>query len=212
MLQSTVTFGKLGRPVLAYGSADSLDASPVAARVSLEAAWGQFEQRGDRMGQLLTAAAMLQTYQFDWSSFAPAHPWIDRLEACLDPEPAFPSREAELQVYANLLFTIARVRPAPRLAPLCIARLRALLDADLTLDDRLFAGRSLLIASTVDPELVWPKDVTRRLQLMLQEEGGSPAARVSALNAIAYGLWLDCAYPESAAALREASGIAKPLK
>jgi len=208
MLQSTITSANLGRPW--SGSGDStLAATPVTARASIEAAWGEFAERGDRMGQLLTAAAMVETYQFEWSSFAPAHPWIDRLQACLDPEPAFPSREAELQVYANLLFTIARVRPAPRLAPLCIARLRALMDADLELDDRLFAGRSLLIASTVDPELVWPKDVIRRLQVMLQEEGGSPAARVSALNAMAYGLWLDCAYPESAAVLREALGIAK---
>ncbi|MGO9993047.1 MAG: AfsR/SARP family transcriptional regulator [Steroidobacteraceae bacterium] len=212
MLQSTITSGKLGRRWLAYSSGGSaLGDSPVAARASLEAAWSKFEQRSDRMGQLLTAAAMVETYQFEWSSFAPAHPWIDRLEACLDPEPALPSREAELQVYANLLFAIARVRPASRVAPLCIARLRALLDADLELDDRLFAGRSLLIASTVDPDLVWPKDVTGRLQVMLQGEGGSPAARVSALNAIAYGLWLDCAYQESAAVLREALSIAKRL-
>lgn len=210
MLQSTMTSGKLGRPGSGSGGS-SVGDSRVAARATLQAAWDKFEERSDRMGQLLTAAAMLETYQFEWSSFAPAHLWIDRLEACLDPEPAFPSREAELQVYANLLFTIARVRPAPRLAPLCIARLRALLDADLELDDRLFAGRSLLIASTVDPDLVWPKDVIRRLQVMLQGEGGSPAARVSALNAIAYGLWLDGAYQESAAVLREALSIVKRL-
>jgi LuxR family transcriptional regulator, maltose regulon positive regulatory protein len=212
MLQGTVMSGKLTRPWLGHCAGGSAPGdSPVAARTSLAATWAKFEERGDRMGQLLTAAAMVETYQLEWSCFAPLHPWIDRLLACLDPEPAFPSREAELQVYANLLFAISRVRPAPALAPLCIARLRALLDADLEFDDRLFAGRSLLIAATLDPDLVWPQDVTRRLQVMLQEERGSPAARVSALNAIAHGLWLDCAYPESEAALREAANIAKRL-
>jgi hypothetical protein len=53
--------------------------------------------------------------------------------------------------------------------------------------------------------------MARRLQDLLQEPGCSPDARASTLNAVAYGLWLDCAYAGSENALREAANMAKSL-
>ncbi len=134
-------------PWLAYWSgATSISNNPVFARGALENAWSRFEERADRTGKALAATCMLETYQFEWSSFAPVRPWIDRLAACIGSASGFVSRDAELRAYANLLLALTCVRPASALSSRCIARLCSLLDSDLDVNHRLFAGRSLLLA------------------------------------------------------------------
>jgi DNA-binding SARP family transcriptional activator len=199
-------------PWLAYWSgATSISNNPVFARGALENAWSRFEERADRTGQLLAATGMLETYQFEWSSFAPVRPWIDRLAACIDSEPVFVSRDAELRAYANLLLALTCVRPAGELSSRCIARLRSFLESDLDVNHRLFAGRSLLLAYCSTLDVLSVRDMARRLQDLLQDPGSSPDLRASTLNAVAHGHWLDCAYAGSENALRDASNIAKSL-
>jgi LuxR family transcriptional regulator, maltose regulon positive regulatory protein len=199
-------------PWLTYwsGAASVID-KPVFARGALENAWSRFEERADRAGQLLAATCMLETYQFEWSSFAPVRPWIDRLAACIGSASGFVSRDAELRAYANLLWALTCVQPASALSSRCIARLRSLLDSDLDVNHLLFAGRSLLLAYGSTLDVLSVRDMARRLQDLLQEPGCSPDARASTLNAVAYGLWLDCAYAGSENALREAANMAKSL-
>jgi LuxR family maltose regulon positive regulatory protein len=197
-------------PWLAYWSgAASISSSPGAARVLLETAWYRFEVRADFMGQLLAAAAMLESHQMQWSSLAPTVVWIDRLQACLCSISTFPSREAELRVYANLLFALASVRPASEQSVICIARLQPLVDSDVDVNHRVFAARSLLVAhcSRFDVDAV--RHVARRLQSMLQEQGCSPATRIAALNAIAYGFWFGGDYPGANVMLRAAVSTAQ---
>jgi LuxR family maltose regulon positive regulatory protein len=189
----------------------SISNNPVFARGALENAWSRFEERADRTGQLLAATCMLETYQFEWSSFAPVRPWIDRLAACIGSDSVFVSRDAELRAYANLLLALTCVRPATELSLRCIARLRTLLDSDLDVNHRLFAGRSLLLAYCSTLDVMSVRDMARRLQDLLQEPSSKPDARASTLNAVAYAHWLDCAYAGSENALREASNMAKSL-
>jgi LuxR family maltose regulon positive regulatory protein len=199
-------------PWLTYWSgATSIGDEPILARAALENAWSGFEEHADRTGQLLAATCMLETYQFEWSSFAPMRTWIDRLAACIGSGSVFVSRDAELRAYANLLLAITRVRPASELSSRCIARLRALLDSDLDVNHRLFAGRALLLAYGSSLDVLSVRDMARRLQDLLQDPGCSPDARASALNALAYGHWLDCADAASECALREASNMTKSL-
>jgi LuxR family transcriptional regulator, maltose regulon positive regulatory protein len=196
-------------PWLTYWSgAASISDNPVFARGALENAWGRFEERADRTGQLLTATCMLESYQFEWSSFAPVRPWIDRLAECIGSESGYVSRDAELRANANLLLALTCVQTESALSSRCIARLRPLLDSDLDVNHRLFAGRSLLLAYCSTLDVLSVRDMARRLQDLLQEPGSSPNARASTLNAVAYGLWLDCAYEGSENALREAANTA----
>jgi LuxR family maltose regulon positive regulatory protein len=195
-------------PWLAYWSgAAAISANPLAARARLEAAWTQFEVRADRLGQLLTAASMLETYRFEWSTFESAQSWIDRLEGCLAFDFTFPSREMALSVYANLLCALVWVRPASNLMALCIARLKPLLDSDVDVNHRLFAGRSLLVGYCSRLDVGSSRDVAIRLRSLLGDQGCSPAARVATLNAVAYAQWLECAYLDAEGTLREASTI-----
>src|SRR5579862_7399617 len=139
----------------------SINDNAVLARGALESAWSRFEDRADRTGQLLAASCMLETYQFEWSSFAPAQPWIDRLAACIGSDAVFVSRDAELRVYANLLLALTCVRPTSALSSRCIARLRSLLDSDLDVNQRLFGGRSLLLAYCSTLDVLSVRDMAR---------------------------------------------------
>jgi len=154
---------------------------------------------------------MLETYQFEWSSFASMRPWIDRLAACIGSDSVFVSRDAELRACANLLMALTCVGPASELSSRCISRLRSLLDSDLDVNHRLFAGRSLLLAYCSTLDVLSVRDMARRLQDLLQDSGSSADARASTLNAVAYGNWLDCAYAGSENALRDASNMVKAL-
>jgi LuxR family transcriptional regulator, maltose regulon positive regulatory protein len=179
--------------------------SHAAARTCLERAWTRFEQRGDGDGQLLAAAAIVETYQFEWSSYGPALRWIERLRAAVTSNPTYPSAEAELRVLANLLFALTCVRGAPDLMATCSARLRALIDGDLDVNHRLFAARSVLIASAQMDGGSY-RDLVGRMRSMLQEKGCSAQMRASALNAIAYSLCIEGNASEADLALEEGIG------
>jgi hypothetical protein len=94
-----------------WSAAATLPESPVAARALLTKVWPAFEEHGDRAGQLLCAAAVLETYQFEWTSFRGAQDWTLRLEACLATGVALESPEAEPRVLANWLFARTQILP-----------------------------------------------------------------------------------------------------
>jgi LuxR family maltose regulon positive regulatory protein len=199
-------------PWLAYWSgAAALYGNPGVARSLLHAAWDRFQEVADRTGQMLAASAMLESYQFEWSSFAPMLPWVDRLEACLGAISTFPSCDAELVTHANLVFALTSARPESETSALAAARLRLLLDANAHVNHRLFAGRSLLVAYCSMHDIESARDLTKRLQSMLHEPNCSPAILVATLNAVAYGLWFDHAYSDAEETLREAASAAKKL-
>jgi len=192
-------------PWLSYWSgAAALAESPVAARAALDNAWVRFEETADRPGQMLTAAAMLETYQSEWSTHEPAGIWIDRLETCLAAGVTFPSREAELRVLASLLFARVHVRPALERSATYIARLQGLLNTDLEVNQRLFAARALLVGFCSRMDIDSARELAARMRAMLEEPECTPAVRAAALNAIAYSLWLAGALDEARCALQQA--------
>ena len=196
-------------PWLAYWLGAALIASnPVEARARLELVWERFGQCADHCGQALAAAAILETFQFEWSTLNPARRWIDRLQASLDAQSTLPSREAELRVYASLLFALASIRPSEKWSARCIARLGELLDAGVDTNLGLFAGRSMLVEYCARLDVSAAADLIKRLRSMLQEQGSTPSAQVSTLSAVAHALWLECSYSDAEATLREASSIA----
>jgi LuxR family transcriptional regulator, maltose regulon positive regulatory protein len=193
---------------LTYWSGAAMIAeSPVRARALLEKAWTRFEEGAGSSGRLLTAAAMLETYQFEWSSYEEAGRWIDLLEVCLSAGPRYPSVELELRVLANLLFALTRVRPVSKFFSICVTRLRSLLDAGIDVNHRLFAARALLVACCSSMDVASAQETARRARSMLQEEGCSPAARAPTLNAMAYSLCFEGALAEADSTVQEALSV-----
>lgn len=197
-------------PWVAYWSgAATIAESPTAARALLGKAWAAFETRGDAAGQLLSAAGILETYQFEWTSFEAARDWTERLEACLENGAIVECPETELRVLANWLF--ARTHILPNLEPsvTCMGRMRPLFHLGLDVNQRLFAARSLLLALCSRADLEAVRAEAARIGLMLVEPGCTPMSRVLALNAVAHSLWLSGAFEESNSVLQDSIRTAK---
>jgi DNA-binding SARP family transcriptional activator len=196
-------------PWLGYWFGMSLiQVDPPGARAQLERALEAFERTGDESGQMLTAAGMIETYQHEWSTFAPMGRWIDVLDALLARNASFPSQEAELRVYSALLIALVTSRPEHRLFSVCTERLRALLDADLDVNPRIVAAGTLLITHFWNLELDAGRDLMRRLDTLLRHRDARPPARVWGLNRIAFSLWLALEHEEAARVLDEAVALA----
>jgi LuxR family transcriptional regulator, maltose regulon positive regulatory protein len=196
-------------PWLTYWSgAAAIAESPVAARGLLDRAWMGFEARGDHVGELLTAAAVLETYQLEWSTYEPAGTWIDRLEASLAEVAALESVEARVRVLANWLFALSRIRPQSQRAAGCIAQLRPLLEADIEINQWLFAARCLLLAHCFRGDMEASGALVLRMRTALQDPTCAASTRVAALSAIAYSLSLSGTTAEAARLLQEASRAA----
>lgn len=197
-------------PWVAYWSgAATIAESPIAARTLLEKAWAGFETRSDAVGQLLSAAGILETYQFEWTSFGAARDWTALLEVCLARGVIIECPEAELRVLANWLF--ARTQLLPKLEPSisCVTRIRPLLHSGIDVNQRLFAARSLLLAWCSRADLEAVRAESARIGLMLEEPGCTPMSRVLALNAVAYSLWLSGAFAEANSVLQASIRTAK---
>ena len=196
-------------PWVTYWSAAAVLAeSPVAARALLSRAWAAFAENSDRVGQTVTAATMLETYQCEWSTYTGAHVWLDRLATCLESNPTLPSTELELRVLANLVFALTNLRTAPGRAAPCVARLHALLEADLDVNQRLLAARILIAAGCARADTDGARELAARMRSMLEEPGCAPATRAAALSAIAQSLWLEGSFAEAHAALEQATQAA----
>jgi two-component SAPR family response regulator len=193
-------------PWLSYWSgAALLEESPVAARALLTKAWTYFESRAETVGEMLAAAAMLETYQCEWSSYEPARLWIDRLRACLTTDAVFPSPEAELRALASWLFALTYVHPASDQLATCIARMRKLLHSDLEVNQWLFAARTLLIALCCKGNVESARELAGRMRSTLAQRNCAATVRASALHAMAYRLWFEGEFREAYLALQEAA-------
>ena len=197
-------------PWVAYWSgAATIAESPTAARELLGKAWTAFETRADAVGQLLSAAGILETYQFEWTSFEAARDWTVRLEACLASGAIVECPETELRVLANWLFARTHILPKLESSVSCMGRMRPLFHSGLDVNLRLFAARSQLLALCSRADLEAVRAEAARIGLMLEEPGGTPMSRVLALNAVAHSLWLSGAFVEANSVLQDSIRTAK---
>lgn len=113
------------------------------SRTTLARAFAQFEAAGDRVGQMLTAAAILTGYYFEYAKWDTAEPWIIRLGHLLESQPELPSRELEMTVYSAMLYGIAIRRPDHPLLPMCIERTVGLIEAGQDVNARMLAGLAI---------------------------------------------------------------------
>jgi DNA-binding SARP family transcriptional activator len=116
----------------------------VRARDLLEHCFQGMEERGDRVGQLLAAAGVIEAHYFEWTSFRPIDRWISAIAERLDPAPAFPSPDSELRVYSALLVAMSYRQPGNPLLPRLVERAADLLESDAGVNRKVTAGTFIL--------------------------------------------------------------------
>ena len=117
---------------------------PALARSTLERAYQRFLAEHNVLGQALAAAAIVQTYYFQFDAFDALDRWIDALYELLHAELVFPTAETELHVCSMLQIAMTYRRPAhPFLAP-CAERVLGLITRGLDINQCVAAAGLLL--------------------------------------------------------------------
>lgn len=117
---------------------------PALARANLERAYQRFLAERNPLGQVLAAAAIVQTYYFQFDAFDALDFWIDALHELLQTELVFPSAETELHACSMLQIAMTYRRPNhPYLAP-CAERVLELITRGLDVNQSVAAAGLLL--------------------------------------------------------------------
>jgi LuxR family maltose regulon positive regulatory protein len=127
-----------------WAGACAVPVDPARARTALEQAYAGLAAQGDARGQVMAAALVMETYYFEWTTFAPLDHWIAVLSGLLEQDVSYLSAAAELGARAGLVASLLYRQPQhPLLLPES-ARALALLEADVPLGVRFTAGIILL--------------------------------------------------------------------
>jgi LuxR family transcriptional regulator, maltose regulon positive regulatory protein len=82
-----------------------------SARGDLELSHTGFSSMGDRVGQALACAAILQHVAYTYLDYRDMLPWIERLEALLQDPPVFGSIRSELRIRAAFMLALSQGMP-----------------------------------------------------------------------------------------------------
>jgi LuxR family transcriptional regulator, maltose regulon positive regulatory protein len=81
------------------------------ARGDLECSYHRFHALGDRAGQALACAAILQHIAYTYLDYRDMLPWIGSLECLLEDAPQFDSSRSELKVHAAYMLALSQAIP-----------------------------------------------------------------------------------------------------
>ncbi|MBI3527350.1 MAG: hypothetical protein HY067_05215 [Betaproteobacteria bacterium] len=197
-------------PWLAYWHGRSLiQVDHPRARQILEQVFADFKERGDEIGQMVTASGIIETHHFEWAYIKPMDRWIDALDELLSRNPAFPSAEVELRVYSGLLMALLRRRPEHPLLPVCVQRVMTLAVTDLDANLRVSAVTVVLVLYWFNADWERAREARQLIESLLRHPDVAPLARVYSLVRYVHRLWLELHYAEAAAALDQAFEIAE---
>ncbi len=134
-----------GAPWLLYWWGTSLiPVNQTEARSLLERCFQGMNEDDDRLGQLLAASGVIETWYFEWATFRPMDPWITVIAERLDPAPAFPSLDDELRVHSALLIALSYRAPGNPLLPRLVEHVTRLLDSAAEVNRKVTAATFLL--------------------------------------------------------------------
>jgi ATP/maltotriose-dependent transcriptional regulator MalT/DNA-binding SARP family transcriptional activator len=156
---------------------------PVGARRRLEHAYNKFDETKDRSDALLSACAVINSYAFEATRFAPLDPWAQRIAQLIEAAPAFVSAAAELNANAALLFIQVHRRPDPDSSERNIDRILHLLDVELRPDAKMPAAHILLHFFFHAQQADRARALIRQIETLIVRGGISPGYRMLWLEA-----------------------------
>ncbi|MET1082298.1 MAG: hypothetical protein ABWY12_04480, partial [Burkholderiales bacterium] len=148
-------------PWLAYWSGVcSLHTDLALARAAFERACARFGECRDTLGEIKAAVGIIDSYWLERADFIPLDPWIDLIFDRIGQCPDFASAADELAaVSSTMIATLYRQPAHPRLGVLA-ERTRALIEAEVDVNQKVTAGAFLL------NYYVWGGDTARADELV----------------------------------------------
>jgi LuxR family transcriptional regulator, maltose regulon positive regulatory protein len=129
---------------------------PATARPQLEKAYHDFIDKGDEVGQLLSATTILEGLFFEYENFRPMDPWIARVVALLQREVRLPNKEDELRAHSVVMMGATMRAPRHSMLESCLYRVQELLKEPFDANIKVTAASMLheYAAVAMDPEAV----------------------------------------------------------
>lgn len=179
------------------------------ARKLLERSHALMQAAGDVVGQLLSAAGVIDSHYYQWASFTVMDRWIADIQGLLETQPSFDSIEAELHVNSSLLIALSYRQPSNPLLPRCVARVTELLDTDIDFNQRVTAGTFLLGYCYFAADYWLAKRVVATVEPLLSHADVTPLNRVWWRARVGYYAYHIADYPRALRALDESASISR---
>jgi ATP/maltotriose-dependent transcriptional regulator MalT/DNA-binding SARP family transcriptional activator len=172
---------ELSPPLLYWLGCCDLRDRPGQARMAFLDAFALMHEGGDVIGQVFSAAGIVESYYLEWSDLRPMDQWIAVLEALLSQKPQFPTVDLEICALRGMLIATLSRQPRHRLLAACAQRLLHILNQGMSINGTVAAGTILLhyFQLNYDPE------GAARVVLLIR-----PFADNAALAAPDRALWL----------------------
>jgi DNA-binding SARP family transcriptional activator len=165
------------RPWLSYRLGAALTGVNIReARSAYERAHAGFVREGDRSGQAMAVAELLQTHYLEMDDLGQVRPWLPAVASLFGEDPAFPSRDAAARAYGILVGVMFWVVPDHPLFPVCIHRLEGLLAGPLSPDVKVTAGGVLAEYHGLFGDVARAERLTAAIEPVTRE--ASPFARL----------------------------------
>ena len=102
-----------------------------------------FQKSGDEIGQMMSAAGILDTIFADYGDFVEMDSWIRVVTESLTRDPIFPSPEAELRAYSALLVAASIRQPGHPMLKACAKHVARLIAAPFNVNVKIVAATRL---------------------------------------------------------------------
>lgn len=126
--------------------------SSILARDYLIRANRCFSRDEEIIGRLLSAAAIIRSYHFEYNTFEAMDTWIEQIEEGLEVVPEFRSPADELSVHTAVLLVVTYRLPAHVMRRTSLKRVADLLLEPIDVNQRISAAFVLLLAHTTAHE------------------------------------------------------------
>jgi len=146
-----------------------MHSTPVRAREWLVRANDLFKREGGVIGEMLSAAAIIRSYHFEYNTFEAMDPWIEQLEANLSRSPEFPTPADELSVHSAVLLVVTYRLPGHAMREASLRRASNLLDAPIDINQKVSAAFVLLLAHTMAHENDSALHVIARIERLIDD-------------------------------------------
>ena len=178
------------------------------ARDILVRAFERFRAGGDLLGQLVSAARVIDSIYYEYNDFARLDHWAGEVDRLLQDAPAFADRQAELTVYCAMVLASVVRRPDHPLLGRYAARVEALIEEPLDVNQTVQSAYALFAYLTNSAQFERAQPLIRRIAPLMSHPD------LSALNRAWWWVYLGYHYHVRAelqngiAALEKADQIA----
>jgi DNA-binding SARP family transcriptional activator len=180
---------------------------PGEAGAALKQVFQAFSEGGDEIGQIMSAAGILDTIYTVYSDLMQMDPWLEVVARLLARNPVFPSPAFELRARQSLVGAVYRA-PGHPLLKACVERVEALLKLPFDVNLKVVAGQRLAAYAEATTDIELSHRVFAEITPLLDSPELNPANAALFLNIQGYVLYIAWRIDEAFACLERARTLA----